>query len=58
MRWLCIFLPHKWEHVINIKTDKTVDIRQIVGLYQCKRCQKISKGTEIRKNRKFCEKKK
>lgn len=53
MRWLCIFLPHKWEHVVDIKINKGIGVQQKIGLYQCRRCQKISKGTEVRKDRKI-----
>lgn len=56
MKWLCVFLPHKWEHIIDIKIDKGIDTRQRVGLYQCSRCQRISKGTEIRKVEKLWRK--
>lgn len=39
MRWLCLFVMCKWIHIVNIN-DK-------VGLYQCRRCKKISKGQAL-----------
>ncbi len=35
MSWLCIFLPHKWIHVIDVCA---------IGLWQCTRCKEISIG--------------
>lgn len=51
--WLCLFLPHKWEPVVDIVSNETVNdkekISHKVGLYQCKRCKLISKGIQLKK---------
>jgi len=50
--WLCYFLPHKWEPIINVSSEEKVDgksrLQETVGLYQCKRCKIISKGTQLK----------
>ncbi len=49
MKWLCIFLPHKWLHIMDIG-DK--------GLWQCMRCREISSGQTIESYKKALEEKK
>lgn len=48
-----MFLPHKWEPVVDIVSNETVNdkekISHKVGLYQCKRCKLISKGIQLKK---------
>ncbi|GAG27645.1 unnamed protein product [marine sediment metagenome] len=46
MRWLCKFRPHKWEWLgFNVPTGfGGMEIYKVAGLYQCKRCRKISHG--------------
>jgi len=42
--WLCIFLPHKLEHITDIISwIKIFEQPNWVGLWQCKRCKKIVK---------------
>lgn len=42
MRILCIFLPHKWIHIMNVEG---IGGFISIGLYQCRRCKEISKGS-------------
>ncbi|MBE9572951.1 MAG: hypothetical protein IMF11_20190 [Proteobacteria bacterium] len=45
MRWLCIFRPHKWRHVMNFVCGMNPDGEPVRrGLWQCKRCKELSEG--------------
>ncbi len=42
MGWLCIFIPHKWIHLMNVtRADGCT-----TGTYQCSRCKEVSEGAE------------
>ena len=45
MRLLCIFVAHKWTHIIDVIGGKNkfgYDVH--LGLWQCGRCKKLSEG--------------
>lgn len=40
MSILCIFMPHRWQHVANINPRQG-------GLWQCTRCKVLSSGRYV-----------
>ena len=45
MKWLCIFLPHKWIHITDIVSGTNqFDALIRTGLWQCQRCKELGQG--------------
>lgn len=45
MKWLCLFVPHKWGYVTDVIAGYNQFDQPIrIGLYQCRRCKELSKG--------------
>lgn len=41
--WLCIFLPHKLVHIVDVFNQPT-SYDYMYGLWQCSRCKTLSFG--------------